>query len=328
VKILAGALFIAVFFNLVLNGKFFREGFISMALVTYIQLNIFIWLGTQFFKKAKPDKRQLIIRLIIFYLLVLLIGAVFFFAVFFVQYSIHNYGFPDFISALNFLEMKGFLKASFIGFTFGTLFFFYAQWSDALKREQKLEKEKLLFQYETLKNQVNPHFLFNSLNILSSLVKSNPELSEHFVQKLSNIYRYVLENQDKELVSLADEIKFVNDYFDLQQIRDEEKIRMKIAAEVSENQSVVPVSLQLLVENAIKHNLATRKKPLLIKITSEHKELISVSNNLQRKTQVNQSSQKGLKNLNERCNLILGRQIEVVKTEDNFVVRLPVAVKS
>jgi len=127
---------------------------------------------------------------------------------------------------------------------------------------------------------------------------------------------------------LADEIKFVNDYFDLQQIRDEEKIRMKIAAEVSENQSVVPVSLQLLVENAIKHNLATRKKPLLIKITSEHKELISVSNNLQRKTQVNQSSQKGLKNLNERCNLILSRQIEVVKTEDDFVVRLPVAVKS
>ena len=327
VKILAGALFIAVFFNLVLNGKFFIEGFFSMALVTYIQLNIFIWLGAQFFKKAKPDKRQLIVRLILFYLLVLIIGAFFFFVIFFVQNSIHDYGFPDFITALNFLEMKGFLKASFIGFTFGTLFFFYAQWSDALKREQKLEKEKLLFQYETLKNQVNPHFLFNSLNTLSSLVKSNPELSEHFIQKLSNIYRYVLENQEKELVPLKDEMQFVKDYFELQQIRDEEKIGMKIEVEVLDNQYVVPVSLQLLVENAIKHNAATRKNALLIKITSENNELLSIANNLQPKTQVTQSSQKGLKNLNERCNLILGRPVEVVKTKHDFVVRLPVAVK-
>ncbi len=324
-KILAGALFIAVFFSLVLNGNVFHDGFISMILVTYIQLNIFIWLGIQFFKTIKLTKRQLLLRLILFYLLVLVIGAMFFFAVFFIQNRLLNYGFIDFYDALRNLKMGGFFKASFIGFTFGAVFFFYAQWSEALKREQKLTQEKLLFQYETLKSQVNPHFLFNSLNTLSSLIKSDPVQSEHFVQKLSNIYRYVLENQDKELVPLSAEIKFVQDYFNLQKIRDEEKIGIKIDAKVSENQYVVPVSLQLLVENAIKHNAATRDRPLWVSITNEGQDLLVVRNNLQPKTQVNGSSQTGLNNLNERCKLILGRPIEVVKTEADFLVKLPVS---
>lgn len=222
--------------------------------------------------------------------------------------------------------MKSFFIATLVGFTFGALFFFYAQWADALKNMQKLKEEKLIFQYETLKSQVNPHFLFNSLNSLSSLVRNDPDLAEKFVQKLSSVYRYVLENKEKELVSLSTELDFVNNYFYLQKIRDEEKIDLKIELKEIENVQILPVSLQLLVENALKHNAATRAQPLKITIHNEGIDKLVVRNNLQKKTQLNGSSKIGLKNLNERSRLILNCEIEVTETQTEFVVKIPVKI--
>jgi LytS/YehU family sensor histidine kinase len=255
---------------------------------------------------------------------VLLLASVLFVAVYAVQYSIHFDDFSQFLPMLLNLEMKGFFIATFIGFGIGALFFFYVQWNEAVDRVQKLREEKLIFQYETLKSQVNPHFLFNSLNSLSSLVRKDPDLSEQYIQKLSTIYRYILENDNKELVPLSAEIEFVNNYFFLQKIRDEEKIEMKIELKGNENIQVLPVSLQLLVENALKHNSATRKQPLEITIHFEGLDKIVVRNNLQKKTQLNGSSKIGLKNLNERSRLILNREIEIRETADEFVVKIPV----
>jgi LytS/YehU family sensor histidine kinase len=197
-------------------------------------------------------------------------------------------------------------------------------WAEAVDKVKKLREEKLIFQYETLKSQVNPHFLFNSLNTLLSLVRSEPDLSEKFVQKLSSIYRYILENREKELVPLSDELDFVNNYFYLQKIRDDEKIEMKIELNIEVNALIVPVSLQLLVENALKHNISTRKQPLEIIIHNEGIDKIVVRNQLQKKSQLNDSSKIGLKNLNERCRLILDREIEILETADEFVVKVPV----
>ena len=326
-KILAGALFISLFFSLVLVGHIFHEGLPSMAFLTWLQLEIFIWLGYKFFSdldvSVNQFKKKTIIRLVVFYITVLGISSVFFLSVFYVQYKIHGYDFENFISALQNLELKGFISATLIGFAFGTLFFFYTQWSDALKREEKLAQEKLLFQYETLKSQVNPHFLFNSLNTLSSLVHSNPSLSEEFIRKLSEIYRYILENQERDLVPLADEVKFVRDYFSLQKIRDEEKIELKVELTETGNMLIPPVSLQLLTENALKHNAATRKNPLVITIHNEGLDKLVARNNLQPKSQLSNSSQIGLKNLNERCRLILKCEIEIIQTETEFVVKIP-----
>jgi LytS/YehU family sensor histidine kinase len=244
--------------------------------------------------------------------------------IYIIQYAIHFNDFSQFFDVLFNIEMKGFIIATLVGFTIGSVFFFYTQWAESVDRAQKLREEKLIFQYETLKSQVNPHFLFNSLNTLLSLVRTEPELSEKFVQKLSAIYRYILENREKELVPLSAELDFVNDYFYLQKIRDDEKIEMKTELNIDVNALIVPVSLQLLVENALKHNASTRKQPLEIIIHNEGLDKVVVRNQLQKKTQLADSSKIGLKNLNERCRLILNREIEILETTEEFIVKIPV----
>jgi two-component system LytT family sensor kinase len=327
-KVLAGAVFISLVFAFVLNQPLTPGLLVMPLLLTFMQLELFIWLGNWFFESLQVDapgfKRQIIIRLLIFYVVVLLLAILLFVVVYAIQYSIHFDDFNQFLPTLLNMEMKGFFIATFVGFGIGGLFFFYVLWAEAVDRVQKLREEKLIFQYETLKSQVNPHFLFNSLNTLLSLVRSEPELSEKFVQKLSSIYRYTLENREKELVPLSAELDFVNDYFYLQKIRDDEKIELKTELNISNNAMIVPVSLQLLVENALKHNTSTRKQPLEIIIHNEGIDKLIVRNKLQVKTQLADSSKIGLKNLNERCRLILNREIEILETADEFIVKIPV----
>jgi two-component system LytT family sensor kinase len=329
-KVFAGAVFITIVFGLILQQKLISEQFGLTLVLTFSQLEIFIWLGSWFIGSLKVDspnfKREIIVRLVVFYVSVLVLASLFFLGVFTIQYIIQYNDFTRFFTVLFNIEMKGFFMATFIGFTLGALFFFYVQWSEAVDRVKKLREEKLIFQYETLKSQVNPHFLFNSLNTLLSLIRSEPGLSEKFVQKLSSIYRYTLENREKELVPLSAELDFVNDYFYLQKIRDDEKIEMKTELNISNNALIVPVSLQLLVENALKHNTSTRKQPLEIIIHNEGIDKLVVRNKLQKKTQLADSSKIGLKNLNERCRLILNREIEILETADEFIVKIPIKV--
>jgi hypothetical protein len=285
-------------------------------------------LGNWFFESLQVDapgfKRRIIIRLLVFYVVVLVLALALFVVVYAIQYIIHFNDFSQFWPTLLNMEMKGFFIATFVGFGIGGLFFFYVMWAEAVDNVKKLREEKLIFQYETLKSQVNPHFLFNSLNSLSSLIRKDPDLSEQFIQKLSSVYRFILDNREKELVPLTTELEFVNNYFYLQKIRDEDKIILKNELKETEKMEVLPVSLQLLVENALKHNAATRKQPLEITIHSEGLDKLVVRNNLQKKTQLNDSSKIGLKNLNERSRLILNREIEIQETDDEFVVKIPV----
>ena len=224
-------------------------------------------------------------------------------------------------------ELKGFFITSNIGIMFGVLLFFIIQWQEALKREKKLTEEKLIFQYETLKNQVNPHFLFNSLNTLSSLVSSSSIQAEQFIGKLSSIYRYVLENRDKDFISLDEELVFVKNYYYLQKIRDEDKIKMNVEIDNADQYLVLPLSLQILVENALKHNISTRKKPLVINILMDHKEYVTVSNHLQLKQQIDVSSRVGLNNLSERVRLSMGKELEISEDHESFQVRIPLKKK-
>jgi LytS/YehU family sensor histidine kinase len=242
----------------------------------------------------------------------------------FVVFMINGQDLSSFIPQLLETETKGFLIGAGSGYLFGALIFFYFQWVDALKREQKLKEEKLIFQYETLKNQVNPHFLFNSLNTLSSLVSKDVELSEQYIHKLSSIYRYILDNKDLDHVSLKQEIDFVQDYFYLQKVRDDGKIDMEIDVKDPENYLILPISLQMLVENAFKHNIATREDPLKIVIKlNEPSSTIFVSNTFRPKTLIEKSSKLGLSNLSERIKLMSGREIEIVKSDKKFTVHVP-----
>ena len=325
--LILGAVVISLIFSLILRRQFTHPQLPSMLFLTFLQLELFVWLGTLFFQSVKIDEagyvRRVVVRLLVFYLTVLVVAMLMFLAIYTYHFIKDGAEFAYYLESLMNLELKSFFIATLVGFAFGAIFFFYTQWSEALQRMHKLKEEKLIFQYETLKNQVNPHFLFNSLNTLSSLIRSDVDLSDLFIQKLSSVYRYVLENQENELVPLEEELQFVRDYFYLQQIRDGEKIELKMEVQNTVGASILPVSLQLLVENALKHNTATRRDPLWITIHYEGMDKMVVRNDLREKTQLNNSSKIGLKNLNERSKLILGREIEVQNTPDEFVVKVP-----
>jgi len=169
---------------------------------------------------------------------------------------------------------------------------------------------------------VNPHFLFNSLNTLLSLVDENSGKVEQYIIKLSSIYRYVTENSPKDKVPLTLELAFMSDFFYLYKIRDEEKIQLKVNVSGAEQYGILPVSLQLLIENALKHNMATRDNPLKIEVYIEESYII-VKNNLQKMASKPISSQTGMKNLSQRVRLTTGKALFVEETSNEFIVKIP-----
>jgi two-component sensor histidine kinase len=211
----------------------------------------------------------------------------------------------------------------FIWLMFFTIAFFYVLWQKSAKKEQSLTEEKLRFQYNNLKAQVNPHFLFNSLNTLSELVYQDAKKADNYIQKLSSIYRYILENENTELISLEKEIEFVKEFFSLQRERDDGKIALEINMDKTADLSVIPVSLQVLVENALKHNACSKDKPLKIKIT-RNSDYVIVSNNIQRKSIPENSTKIGLQNLMERVKLATNK--ELIQNEENneFIIQIPI----
>jgi hypothetical protein len=200
-------------------------------------------------------------------------------------------------------------------------------WKNATRKEvveQKLIAKSANAQFESLKNQLDPHFLFNSLNVLSALIDENPNQAQRFTASMSKIYRYVLEQKDKELVTVEEEIEFAKIYCNLLKTRFEDSVSFEFNVNESDMKSfVVPLSLQLLLENCIKHNLATSSKPLHIKIYSENGNLL-IENNLQQREQVKESAGIGLSNIVQRYSLLTKENVFIEKSDDFFRVKIPV----
>ncbi len=185
------------------------------------------------------------------------------------------------------------------------------------------EKERILARFETLKNQVNPHFLFNSLNVLSSLVHEDPDLAESFIAKLTRVYRYVLDLKEETLVPLSRELDFVNSYFFLQQIRFGNNLQLYIeVGEDHKKQLLPPLSLQLLMENAVKHNIISKEYPLKIELFVRGEELV-IKNNFQPRSEKVHSTGIGLSNLRERYRLLTEKQPSFDRENDYYVARIP-----
>lgn len=192
--------------------------------------------------------------------------------------------------------------------------------------EQKLIAKSANAQFESLKNQLDPHFLFNSLNVLSSLIDENPNQAQKFTASMSKIYRYVLEQKDKELVTVEDEIEFARTYCDLLKTRFEDSVDFTFDVKKEDYRKyVVPLSLQLLLENCIKHNFATSSKPLSIRIFAEN-DILCIENNLQVREQIKESSGIGLANIVQRYSLLTKRNVFIEKSEDYFKVKLPMLI--
>jgi two-component system LytT family sensor kinase len=208
-----------------------------------------------------------------------------------------------------------------IAFTIYLIRFILKYQADRLK-EQKEKYVKITTEHESLKSQIGPHFLFNSLNVLNGLIEENPDKAQEFVGELSSIYRYVLEQKDKSLVSLEEELNFSRTYMNLVQKRFEDGLEFEIIGEPNGNQKIVPLSLQILLENSIKHNRISSIEPLVVKIIIEEKK-IWIINNLQKKAKLTDSIGKGLRNIIDRYKSFTHQKVEILETQEEFKVKLP-----
>lgn len=209
----------------------------------------------------------------------------------------------------------------FVGSLVSNAVMFFKNWKEAAVQQEKLKREQLALQYETLKSQVNPHFLFNNLNSLTSLISTNPEKAIDFVKKLSEVYRYVLDQKDQELTDLESELKFVESYVFLQKIRFGANLNVQIQV-TAKNFKVIPLSVQMLVENAIKHNEISDRNPLQIKIHTTDDHFLIVENQLQKKATSDRSG-TGLQNIRERYEFFTRKRVTIFENLDRFLVSIP-----
>ena len=206
-------------------------------------------------------------------------------------------------------------------------FYFYKAYQESRIKEQKIIAGTANAKFESLKNQIDPHFLFNSLNVLSSLIEENPENAQKFTTSLSKIYRYVLEQKDKELVTVQEELNFAKTYMNLLKMRFENSISFELPESYDNPEAkVVPLSLQLLLENTIKHNIVSEQKPLHIKIFVKDNYLV-VQNDLQKKEVLQDRRGVGLQNIVSRYAILTQRKVLINQTDKTFEVHLPILTK-
>ena len=214
------------------------------------------------------------------------------------------------------------LISFFISLTFTAIGFFRA-WRAALINSEKLKAEMMAYKYESLRNQINPHFLFNSFNVLSDLVYADQSMAVKFIQQMSDLFRYVLDSRDKELVPLKDELEFMQSFIYLLKTRFEEKLEIDINFEAAPDEFIVPMTLQLLVENAVKHNEVSETFPLKISI-SRLGDYLEVENPLQLKSVGEDSKNTGLKNIIQQFGFFTEKEIEIIHSDKKFCVRIPI----
>ncbi|MEJ0104185.1 MAG: histidine kinase [Bacteroidota bacterium] len=198
------------------------------------------------------------------------------------------------------------------------------KWKSFIVEAEGLKKAQVQSELDNLKSQVNPHFLFNSINSLSSLINEDAVKAEKFLQEMSKVYRYLLQNNDQELTPLYIELDFINSYFHLLKTRYEDGITMTIAIDTKYYQYLLPpLTLQMLIENAVKHNAIFEKSPLSINLRITAEEKLTVSNNKQRKTTAIESNKIGLKNIKAKYKLLKQDEVVVEETDHIFAVTVP-----
>lgn len=200
---------------------------------------------------------------------------------------------------------------------------FLISWRHLAIESERMKKEMISAKYEALKNQVNPHFLFNSFNVLTNLVFEDQNTAAKFIKKLSEVYRYVLDSREKEIVPLDEEIDFVKSYVFLQKIRHSEGLNVKLELPETTIFGIAPLALQMLIENAIKHNIVSEESPLSISVKIEG-DFLLISNTLQKKNILDEdSSGIGIENIKSRYKYLSDKSVKVSQENDEFKVQIP-----
>lgn len=203
------------------------------------------------------------------------------------------------------------------------VFYFYKSMAEQKVNESQVVAKTETAKYESLKSQLDPHFLFNSLNVLTSLISEDPVLAEKFTTKLSKVYRYVLEQKNKDLITLDEELKFAKTYMELLKMRFENAIVFEIPESATNPEfKIVPLSLQILLENAVKHNIISSEDPLKIKIFEKNGALV-IENKINKKAVLEKSTKVGLRNIKERYALITKKSVKIEDERELFKITLP-----
>lgn len=245
----------------------------------------------------------------------------------FLAKTIYRYVIDDdsFIIAKDEITLMFYVFFIILGFVITELVYFLLhKWRFNLAELERFKKENAEYRFELLQSQLNPHFLFNSLNTLSALVYENQDNAGLFIRKLSDVYRYILDHRDSDLVDLNTELAFADSYILLMKLRFEDNLEVNLNKDYHQSKDfkLAPLSLQLLLENAFKHNVVSKKKPLKIDVYTEEDYLI-VRNNKQPKLSQGKSHQMGLKNLSSRYEFLPDRNVIIEETTEEFIVKLP-----
>ncbi|MEO5562648.1 MAG: histidine kinase [Chitinophagaceae bacterium] len=283
---------------------------------------IMIWARTRFPRFPEVRKRFITQSLVMVVFTLIATNAL--------GYLLHDYcdlyreGYPG--HSLNDIIINSNNAAFFCTLTVVAIYegkYYRNEWKKTVEEKEMLKRESLYAQLDALKTQVNPHFLFNNLNTLVSIIPEDPRRAVDFVQQMSKVYRHILEVKDEQSIYLKEELDVLKAYAFLLKTRFGDNLDITIdVPEEKLKKKIIPLSLQILMENAIKHNIVSGEKPLKIDVFTENGRLV-VSNNLQKKNQVNESTGIGLDNIRKRYKLLSDRKVEVTENGSNFTVSIP-----
>jgi len=302
----------------------------------FVSYLLLVWeIGTYIFKATENKYKNNItfrkkskILLLIYLCYGIIVSIVY--GIFYYLYDVKIFGFTassdwDGIAFFHFeMNMGIFIFYAIIVTVLGYMYYFNHWQQEKLITEQ-LKKENIQSKYEALKNQIDPHFFFNSLSALASLnLKKNHELSAKYIDQLSKMYRYILDKDKKSLVTINEELQFLKSYIFLIKVRHKEFINFNIdiAKDTKENIYIPPNTLQMLAENAIKHNKFSKEEPLIIEIF-ENDNSIVIRNNLNKRLLIERSSEIGLENIQRRYELLVKKDIIVEEKKNEFIVTIP-----
>lgn len=276
-----------------------------------------------YIKNRFPELRHTRKRLLILGLCVVPFMSLSVTVIFFLYDGFHLLGYQ-----LKAADLKlGLLVGFCVNLIFETLYeadFVLEKYKESVEEKQNMEQLSMHHEFDTLKNQVNPHFLFNCFNTLSSLISEDKKKAEKFLNELSKVYRYLLRNNEDGLSTVESEIKFIRSYYQLLQTRHGEAVILQIEIDKRYDNYLLPsLSLQLLVENVVKHNVLSKNMPLIIDIFTTAGNKLVVNNNLQRRTVKAPSNKVGLDNIKAKYELLKQPGFQIIEDEKNFTVVLP-----
>lgn len=308
-------------FNIVIDWYY---ALITITLISFIILEVNRLLESKIRKISFLNKNKKVRFPIVFFLVSGLTATIITTSiVLFMGMYIHKYSFRENLIPLK-LNLTYAWLVNLLYHLINTVIFYFKEYRISKHQTETLRKLNAQAELQIVKNQINPHFLFNNLNVLSTLVLQNNDEANKFIEEFSKVYRYILSNQDKELVDLKTELYFIRPYIFLLEKRFGTGLSVEIDVnEINHHKYIIPAALQMLIENAIKHNVISKQKPLNIKISISDDNKIVVTNNLQLRQSSEPSSYIGLKNIIKRYQLVAEEKVIVKEAIDFFSVTIP-----